>query len=74
MCNKVVGREVVQNAKVNVPMVNGGNLVINRSQSFTSITKKPLNLTFKQIEERRLKNKCFCCEEKFSPGHKCKNR
>ena len=74
MYNKVVDGRVVQNAKVNAPMVNGGNLGINRSQSSTSITKKPLNLTPKQIEERRLKNQCFWCEERFSLRHKCKNR
>ncbi|GAV74709.1 hypothetical protein CFOL_v3_18189 [Cephalotus follicularis] len=26
------------------------------------------------MEERRMKNLCFWCDEKFVPGHKCKNR
>ena len=73
MYNKMGGGGVIQNAKVNTPMFNGGNLGINRSQSSTSITKKPLNLTPKQIEEKRLKNQCFWCEERFFPRHKCKN-
>ena len=46
MYNKMRGGGVIQNAKVNTPMFNGGNLGINKSQSSTSITKKPLNLTF----------------------------
>ena len=40
----------------------------------SGFVKKPLNLTPKQMEEKRLKNQCFWCEEKFSPGHRCKNR
>ena len=33
-----------------------------------------MNLTLKQMEEKRLKNLCFWCDEKFSPRHRCKNR
>ncbi|GAV64975.1 hypothetical protein CFOL_v3_08490, partial [Cephalotus follicularis] len=31
-------------------------------------------LPSKYMDERRLKNLCFWCDEKFVPGHKCKNR
>ena len=40
----------------------------------SATNRRPLSLTPKQLEERRLKNQCFWCEEKFIPGHKCKNR
>ena len=36
--------------------------------------KRPLSLTPKQMEEKRLKNLCFWCDERFTPGHRCKNR
>ncbi|KAF2308180.1 hypothetical protein GH714_036461 [Hevea brasiliensis] len=34
----------------------------------------PGNLTSKQITEKREKGLCFWCDEKFSPGYKCKKR
>ena len=36
--------------------------------------KRPLSLTPKQMEEKRLKNLCFWCDERFTPGHRCKNK
>ena len=26
------------------------------------------------MEEKRLKNQCFWCDERFTLGHRCKNR
>ncbi|GAV83399.1 hypothetical protein CFOL_v3_26846, partial [Cephalotus follicularis] len=41
-------------------------------------TKTPFKNTkpipSKYMEERRMKNLCFWCDEKFIPGHKCNNR
>ena len=56
------------NAPVAVGVQEGGN------KGSSTYQKKPLNLTSKQIEEKRQKNQCFWCEEKFTPGHRCKNR
>ena len=55
-------------------MSNSGNLGLNKVNTNLVIAKKPLNLTSKQMEEKRLKNICFWCDEKFSPRHRCKNR
>ena len=60
--------------------MGGQNAVPNTGgiQTYKSLTntssRRPLNLTPKQLKERRLKNQCFWCDEKFAPGHKCKNR
>lgn len=39
--------------------------------SSQKITKR---LTPKEVEVKRAKGECFWCSEKFTPGHKCKNR
>lgn len=31
-------------------------------------------LTQQELKERREKRLCFSCEEKYTPGHKCKNQ
>jgi len=37
-----------------------------------SVTSRPKrSITSKEIEERRARNQCFFCDEKFYPGHKC---
>ena len=45
------------------------------ASSAQSVTSKPRNsrriLSAKEIEEKRAKNLCFFCDEKFFPGHKC---
>ena len=48
------------------------NIVVS---SIASITSKPKvvgrTLSNKEIDERRAKNLCFFCEEKYFPRHKC---
>ena len=60
--------------KTVVNTVNPNNISVSKQSAHNIIARRPLNLTPKQLEERRLKNQCFWCEEKFSPGHRCKNR
>ena len=60
--------------KNNVTNVSSGNMAGSKGTSSNMVIRKPLNLTTKQLEEKRLNNQCFWCEEKFVPGHKCKNR
>lgn len=31
-------------------------------------------VTNKTFDEKRVKGLCFWCNEKYSPGHKCKNK
>ena len=47
---------------------------VGKIQNSAVLAKRSLNLTPKQMEERRLKNLCFWCEGKFTPNHRCKNR
>ena len=58
----------------NLPVNHVEGLGANRLLNQNVGTRKPLNLTPKQMEEKRLKNQCFWCDERFTPGHKCKNR
>ena len=48
----------------------------NSYQNSTSVTSRPRSrgrlLSPKEIKEKRAKNICFFCDEKFQPGHKCK--
>ena len=60
--------------KSNLFVTNSGNLGLNKANTNHVVVKKPLNLTSKQIQEKRLKNLCFWCDEKFSPKYKCKYR
>ena len=69
-----VGSNSFRVAKSNLFVSNSGNMGLNKANINPVVAKKPLNLTPKQMEEKRLKNLCFWCDEKFSPGHRCKNR
>ena len=61
-----------QEAKSGGPMAMGVQEVVNKG--LPTYVKKPLNLTSKQIEEKRQKNQYFWCEKKFTLGYRCKNR
>ncbi|GJT17849.1 reverse transcriptase [Tanacetum coccineum] len=39
----------------------------------TRLTNSPFKkqLTQKELEEKRAKNQCFCCDQRYSPGYKC---
>ena len=63
-----------QLVKTNGPLSSSLILETSKSLVNTGFVKKPLNLNPKQIEEKRSKNLCFWCDDKFSPSHKCKNR
>ncbi|GJX94119.1 hypothetical protein Tco_0348705 [Tanacetum coccineum] len=58
------------NKTVNAPLksvtVNGGNQIVARNGG-----NRPYRLTQKELEEKRAKNQCFYCEQKYFPGHKC---
>ena len=53
---------------------NNSNALTTKVTGSSVNSRKPMHLTPKQLEERRLKDQCFWCEEKFILGHKCKNR
>ena len=40
----------------------------------TNSSKRQLRLTDAEFQARRDKGLCFHCDEKFSPGHKCKKQ
>ena len=61
-------------SKLNSSGGNGVNIGANKATSLPVIGKRPLNLTPRQMEEKIVKNQCFWCDERFVPGHKCKNR
>ena len=50
------------------------NGIGSKGNSVSTVPRRTLNLTPKQLEEKRQKNQCFWCEKKFVPGHRCKNR
>ena len=54
--------------------INNNNGLASKVNSSSTIPTRPLNLTLKQLEEKRLKNQCFWCDDKFVLGHRCKNR
>ena len=56
------------------PSVTHSNGLSSKGTSLSTVPRRTLNLTPKQLEEKRQKNQCFWCEEKFVPGHRCKNR
>ncbi|GJZ29099.1 retrotransposon-related protein [Tanacetum coccineum] len=49
------------------PNVNWRTKPVNGSSS-TPFRKQ---LTQKELEEKRAKNQCFYCDQKYTPGHKC---
>ena len=61
-------------SKLNSSGGNGVNIGANKATVLPAIGKRPLNLTPRQMEEKRVKSQCFWCDERFVPGHKCKNR
>ena len=72
--NKNQGSSILpQVAKLGLSEVNDVNKV-GKIQNAIGFAKRPLNLTPKKMKEKRLKNQCFWCEEKFVPGHRCKNQ
>ena len=64
----------LQGAKTNIAVNNTANMGNAKKLNQVGLVKKPLNLTPKQIEEKKAKNLCFWCEDRFTLGHKCKNR
>ena len=61
-------------AKNNTPVIS--NVAVDHRKNVRPMgaEKRSLNLTPKQMEEKRSKNLCFWCDERFTPGHRCKNR
>ncbi|GJU46257.1 retrotransposable element Tf2 [Tanacetum coccineum] len=56
----------------------GGNVTSSNNKPLLALpaTKQPLNtgrkqLSKKEYEEKRAKNQCFYCDQKYVPGHKC---
>ena len=45
---------------------NGGNQFVPRNG-----VNRPYRLTQKELEEKRAKNQCFYCDQRYTPGHKC---
>ena len=48
-------------AKTNFPGHDSGRKEVSKVQNSTGVARKALNLTPKQIEEKRAKNQCFWC-------------
>lgn len=46
--------------------------LISPAKSLGILSSKPRPLTNSQREERRQKELCFYCDEKFVKGHECK--
>ncbi|GKA69210.1 putative mitochondrial protein [Tanacetum coccineum] len=67
---KFVTNTVYANKTVNTPFksntVNGGNQFVSRNGG-----NRPYRLTQKELEDKRAKNQCFYCEQKYFHGHKC---
>ena len=61
-------------SKAVVPINTSSGGMIQKGNLPNANFRRPLNLTPKQLEEKRLQNQCYWCEEKFVPGHRCKNR
>ncbi|GJT06736.1 hypothetical protein Tco_0841198 [Tanacetum coccineum] len=54
------------NAQLKSATMNGGNQIVARNGG-----NRPYRLTQKELKEKRAKNKCFYCDQKYFPGHKC---
>ena len=57
----------------------GGSILLNTSRtislsSSTNPSKRQLRLTDAEFQARKDKGLCFHCDDKFSPGHKCKKQ
>ncbi|GJZ92195.1 reverse transcriptase, partial [Tanacetum coccineum] len=67
---KFVTNTISANKSVNTPIkstaVNEGNQFIFRNGG-----NRPYRLTPKELEDKRAKNQCFYCEQKYFPDHKC---
>nr|GFA90172.1 hypothetical protein [Tanacetum cinerariifolium] len=59
-----VNKPVIAPIKPNT--MNGNNQVMARNGG-----NRPFKLTQKELEEKRAKNQCFCCDQRFFPGYKC---
>lgn len=53
----------------------GGTAAKQVSNNLAPSSNQPVKkLTQQELKERREKRLCFSCEEKYTPGHKCKNQ
>ena len=59
----------------NVPPVKNPSWPNSSQNSFNRTPNKPTkSIKNQEFEERRLKGLCFWCDDKFVPGHRCKNK
>lgn len=57
-----------------LPPPSNISLPANRGVSnMTGLTSSPKRLSWEEMKRRRERNLCFNCDEKFTPGHRCKN-
>ncbi|KAD4180242.1 hypothetical protein E3N88_28833 [Mikania micrantha] len=61
------------NSRLTAP-VNANRLPLLPTPTGNQLVKTTKRLSPKEVEEKRSKGECFWCNEKFTPGHKCKNR
>jgi hypothetical protein len=63
------------NSHTNQPKPHPGQGTTNPTNSTYSTPSKPTKFIRNQeFEDRRLKGLCFWCDEKFVPGHRCRNK
>ena len=59
----------------NIPAVRTPSWPNSSQNSFNRTPNKPTkSIKNQEFEERRLKGLCFWCDDKFVPGHRCKNK
>jgi hypothetical protein len=59
----------------NIPTVKAPSWPNSSQNSFNTTPNKPTkSIKNQEFEERRLKGLCFWCDDKFVPGHRCKNK
>ena len=59
----------------NIPAVKVPSWPSSSQNSYTRTPNKPIkSIKNQEFEERRLKGLCFWCDDKFVPGHRCRNK